>query len=604
MFKSLSFLGILLLLRAMPAIAVPMYDEGALLIKGVQLLRDKDDKNGYYYVPQTPRLSTKADKSYELLFLKYTGKAKECNGGIFHALVEFSLPDSLVGAVEVELKKKNKDGRILGPVPMMHHSAKDGETVEPSFRIISATLSSNQMMRNVISSGKAPLTPGSKAAIAALLTEQGATLLWESLKRNTSDVSISLDAYYEAAVKGYNAVVTADMSLVYRHFSTISNKQSGYKKEQIRKVVDSLAKVGGLKVEVFDRSQSLGIKTGEMEAILNLVTNKLTEALFNLEKGWAVPPNPVSQDKGFREVGKVDDGKDRTVGQIGDYIYMGPFAGLFGSKFNNEYIPDDQYVLKDIKDIRTNSFVLNLSKSSTIKVPIHTAGNIGSVYSLLGNTERYFKIVNMDDAAFQRKEVVFQVDAKYKEGFSEWVNAVSVNFRKRYGDEHDAVTKSISFLSDDLNKGTFQKIIDFPRLGIATDDWDYYEYQVKWDLNRSDTDTVQTDSLWIKSHLPFVLLDFPLEKKEISLDVDKSAFLEKGVKTVQILFSAPLAGKKRLVRTVFLRSADAESIKTVAVYHDPKQLIEYEVHWYPSRGESSLPQVLNENNHVITLIPK
>lgn len=606
--------------------AIPMYDEGSMLIKGVQLLRDKDDKNAYYYIPQYPRLSTKADKSYELLCMKYTGKNKESNGGVFHALIEFNLPDNFLKEIEVELKKKNREARIVGPVPMMENTPKEGEEVEPSFRIVSAILSStegaNAMTSKVITSGKAPITPGSKAAISALLNQQGATLLWNSLQSNTSDVSIALDAYYEAAVKGYNAVVTADMSVFYKHFSTFHNKQgdtknpianapgssffqqNGYKKEQIRTVVDSLAKVGGIKIDVVDRSQGLNIKVGDMESILNLVTNKLIDMLFNLEKGWSVAPEKVNRNEGFREVGKVDDGKDKVVSQVGDYIFMGPFAGLMGSKFNEQYIPDDQYVLKDIKDIRTNKFVLNLSKTSTIRVPIHTAGNIGAIYGLLGNDPQYFRIVNMEDATFQRKDVSFFINGKFADGFGEWVNAVSVNFRKKYSNGQEDVTGRVSFLPDDLKKGTQLKSVDYPRLGITTDDWEEYEYQIKWDINGKALFYPPKETEWLKAKTPMVTLNFPFDKEEVIIDADKAAFTEKGISAVQVVFASQISGEKKVVRSVLIRASDTEFTKKVNIYHDPQQPIVCKITWYSPQGEKTMPlEMLKETNYM-TLIPK
>jgi hypothetical protein len=588
--------------------AVPMYDEGSMLIKGVQLLRDKDDKNAYYYIPQYPRLSTKADKSYELLCMKYTGKNKESNGGVFHALIEFNLPDNFLKEIEVELKKKNSEGHIVGPVPMMENTPKEGEEVEPTFRIVSAILSStegaNAMTSKVITSGKAPITPGSKAAISALLNQQGVTLLWNSLQSNTSDVSIALDAYYEAAVKGYNAMVTADMSVFYKHFSIFSNKQGGYKKTQIRNVVDSLARMGGIKIDVVDRSQGLNIKTGDMESILNLVTNKLLDVLFNLEKGWAVSPNKVDRIEGFREVGKVDDGKDKVVSQVGDYVFMGPFAGLMGSKFNEQYIPDDQYVLKDIKDIRTNKFVLNLSKTSTIRVPIHTAGNIGAIYGLLGNDPQYFRIVNMEDATFQRKDVSFFINGKFADGFGEWVNAVSVNFRKKYSNGQEDVTGRVSFLPDDLKKGTQLKSVDYPRLGIATDDWEEYEYQIKWDINGKAILSPTKETEWLKARTPMVTLNFPFDKEEVIIDADKAAFTEKGISAVQVVFASQISGEKKVVRSILIRASDTEFSKKVNIYHDSLQPIVCKITWYSPQGEKTMPlEVLKETNYM-TLIPK
>ena len=52
----------------------------------------------------------------------------------------------------------------------------------------------------------------------------------------------------------------------------------------------------------------------------------------------------------------------------------GGFTKFFAGTGNQEYITDNQYVLKKRKDITRNSFTLNLSLSSTIRVPVDSSG--------------------------------------------------------------------------------------------------------------------------------------------------------------------------------------------------------------------------------------
>src|SRR5687768_3855139 len=69
------------MLLAVPAGALVNYDQGARVVRGVQLLQDANDPTAYYYVPQYPRLPTKEDGSYELLCLKYVDAQGGMNGG-------------------------------------------------------------------------------------------------------------------------------------------------------------------------------------------------------------------------------------------------------------------------------------------------------------------------------------------------------------------------------------------------------------------------------------------------------------------------------------------------------------------------------------------
>jgi len=343
--RKLFYFIIALVIWAIPLQALVKYDEGRLMINGIQLLQDKDNPLLYYYLPQYPKLSVKEDGSFELLFLKYVGQGNaETNGGLFHALIEFSLPDDVLEALGKELLKIVPGARIAGPVPLLQ-TMKDGEIGMAAFKVVSSVLNSvegdNRFTQTIITSGHAPLLPGSKAAIAARLSQQGATLLWESLQGPTSDVSVAINGYYEAWVKGYNAVVTAEVSTVYEHYSKILNRQQGYDRKQLRNISDELVQNSSLKVEVFDRSQALGIKADELQAILDLVTNKLIELMFDTETGWArVPPTETAVEQ--------DQIKGRQE--------RGWFSKVFGGARDEQYVTDNQFVLKKKEDIRSNKF--------------------------------------------------------------------------------------------------------------------------------------------------------------------------------------------------------------------------------------------------------
>lgn len=475
-----------LLAAALPAVALVNYDQGQRQIQGVQLLQDFTDPDAYYYVPQYPRLATRSDGTYEMLCLKYVDPGGKGSGGLFHALIEFTLPEDVIAQIETELKKDVPKARIVGPVPLMQ-AVEDGEDGQGSFQVISSILNSTGeggFTRSVITSGKAPVTPGSKAVVSALLTPQGATLLWDSLTGPTSDVSVSIHACYEAAVLGYNAKVSADVETVYQHFSRIENVQKGFTKRQLRNVTDELHRNGALKVEVFDRSASLGIKADELEGILQTVTAKLTEVMFDAESGWSAdPPRETAVE----------------ANQIQGRQEKGWLARLFTGTGDQPYYTDDQWVLKKRKDIRQNSFTLTLAKNTTIKVPVDTAGNLGGLYAAIGKDPRYFRIVDLRDPAFETRTVHFQIDGNYADSFKDTVNFVSVNFRKVYEDQ-PAVTQSLMFDHATVQAGKTMQDVTFPRLGAAGEDWTGYEYQVRWSLRDMPTLSVPADpDEWIQS---------------------------------------------------------------------------------------------------------
>lgn len=596
------------------------YDEGAVYLKGVTLLQDRAVATDYYYLPQFPRLSVKSDGSFEFLCLKYVGEKTEKSGGLFHALISFDLADTLVQSLQKDLRKLIPGARIAGPVPLMQPKKDDPEITTPSFEIVSAILSNKEgadaMTRTVVTSGYAPLTPGSKAAVASLLNQNGATLLWDSFTGANSDVSVSLHGYYEAAVKAYNATVTAEMNVIYKHFSEMKANQEGYSKTQVRKVIDDLQKKGGIKVEVFDRSSGLGIKTSDMDGILNLVTNKLTEIMFDTKTGWSKEPEMVDPSLGFDPRGRQGDKSE--AGQVISDIAEGmsdvmgslPILGWFSPKkkknTNPEYITDNQYVLKDIQNIRTQKFYLNLSKATTIKVPFHTAGNLGGLYSTLGEDEKYFRIVNMDDPDFQKREISFQLDTKFNDAFDDIINFVTVNFRKKYSNGQKDVTSQVMLNADDLKKGVIAKSVFYPRLGLTGSEWLNYDYQVLWSF-KGRKEVVRfpaEEGKWATTSDASIGLTPPLAKEFIEIDGDREQFRTDSISSVNISFASVLGGEKKVVKNIVLRAGDQASTSKISIYHDLQSPVVYQSTWYSkTKGEAKTDLGMLGSSYLFLLPP-
>jgi hypothetical protein len=581
-----------LALLALPAWSVVKYDEGRRVINGVQLLQDAQDESLYWYLPQYPRVARKEDgETLEFLCVKYVGKGGDASGGIFHALVEFTLTPEDEATLAKALAKEIGGARLAGPVPLMQ-AVEDGEKGVGSFRVVSATLSDSAeggFTRSLVASGRAPLTPGSKASLAASLSQQGATLLFDTFQAPTSDVSVAITAYYEAQVRAYNAMVHAKMDVVYEHFSRVMALQQHYTKRQLRDITDEMRKDGAITIEVADRSQGLGIDASSMEAIVDLVTSKLTDLMFDAEMGWAKAPEREQAVEG---------------GQLAGRQERGGFAKFFAGTGDQEYVTDNQYVLKKRKDINRNEFTLNLSRSTTIRVPFDTAGNIGGFYSEYGEDPRYFRIVNMDDKSFQKREVYFRVDGDYIDSFQDTVNFVSVNFRKVYEDDsREAETSSLIFTHDDIKNGITMKSVTYPRLGDSDAGWLDYEYQVRWSVRDRPTVPIpKNEEEWLKTADPAISLTPPFHKRIVEIDADRELFAEAGIRTAVVEFATPIVGKPKLVRRATLKAGDAEPSTTVSIYHDRGSQVGWRVKWYSTKGSAST-QAQELDSDYLYLVP-
>lgn len=552
---------LLLIVGLGPAHALVNYEAGQLELNGVLLLQDSEDPNAYYYLPTAPRVSTRKDGGLELSIVKFIDPQGETSGGLFHMLITFTLPGDELEALREALKKENSKARLLGPVPLRQEE-------EGSFNIISGTLTDKGFTSSIVSSGRAPVTPGAKAAVAAKLTPHGATLLWESMSRPTSDVSVSLHTYYEAAMPSFRAKIFADVSTVYTHFSRIFNKQEAYERKQVRDVVDELIRTGDIQVDVLDRLPDDKANQA-MQSLVDLVTNKLAEIIFDTKTGFTAVPK-----------------KEQAVskGQLPGRQKKGWLAKLFTSTGNQKYVTDNQLVIKDRKDINRAVFSINLTRRSVIKVSLDTAGNISGLYEAFKDNPEMFRVVNLADPAFQKRELYFRVDGDYTGAFEKIMNFAGVSIRKSYSDHADA-TGELLFTREDIREGKPGKNWRYARLGEESDRWLDYDYRVTWSIKgQHKVRQPKDEDEWLQGNDPVITLAPPLRRLDLEIDADRFLFEDAGMRSATLEVRYKVFGKKQTDRLSVLRATDAESVSSAVLFHDPVGKILYRVNWYPGQG--------------------
>ncbi len=587
-------LAISVLLFPCVTLAAVDYDAGVMTIKGVQVFKDADDPKSYYYLPQYPRVSTNEAGDFQFLLLKYVGGPDAENGGIFHALIEFTIPDEVVHEVAARLAELRPGARLVGVLPMLQ-AGKDDPV--GSFRIISATLNADappdRLTGRVLTSGPAPLYPGSKAAVAARLSQADATILMESMAGATSDISVAIRGYYEAKVTAYNAVVTASMDTVYEHRSVVDNLTKGFSKREARRIVDQLHQDGAIDVRVYDRTVSLAVKAEDLEKVLDIVTDKLLGVMFDTKSGWSRVPKP--------EVVLAQN-------QIRGRQEKGWFGKIFGGPEDLPYYTDDQYVLKNREDSRSNRFYLNLSKATTIRLPFDSTGNIGGFYDALSEPDRkkYFRVTALDaDIDTQTQNIFFQVDGNIAEGFGNTFNTVSVNVRSIPKDGEPVTAKSLVFDSSSMGRGDGLQSITLLRLGDAGEEWRTFEYQVAWNLRSREEPLRQPSegSEWVRSSDAAVTLVPPLQRDSITLIIDTSDFEKKGIVAAVIQLMSVVVTKPEFVGEVRVRATENDPSRDVVIFHDPGEDVAYRVIWHTREGRAKGGGALLEGGLAVIAAP-
>jgi hypothetical protein len=589
----------LLLAMPMSASALVKYDEGRIQILGVQLLQDFDDPNKYYYLPQYPRIAettVDGETSLDFICIKYIGTevngTDTVSGGLFHALVDFRLPPELEEELKAELDELRPGATLEGPVPL---KPADEETLGmASFRVVSATLSNDTFSSQVVSSGRAPLTSGSKAAIAASLDSAGATLLWDSFRNgSTSDVSIAVSGYYDASVKAYNARVYASTENIYKHVSKVMTDQSGFRKRELRKIVDDMHRDQILEVEVFDQSKALGLNNSGMETILNLVTEKLTDAMFDRKTGLSKDPEQI----------KVEPTTPR--------VKRGWLGRLFRGSGNQRYVTDDRYVLKNIENIKVATFSLVLNRTTVVKVPFDSTGNLGGFFaqnfdSADDASTQYFREVSLVDPAFAVRSVQFLVDGDYVEAFADKINAVSFQFNRPYANGAPAYSNSAVFNYKNVAEGDIIRDFTYPRAGDSESNWlsDFGQYRIVWNLRDVATPLVYPgpDS-WAEASGTVVSLTPPFTRQDVRLVADTELLREAGIQRGVVKFGTVIAGVQKQVATAEILTDSADPTQMITIYHDRGEPIFYRTTWY-AKAEKRVEGTKRLDGDYIYLAPE
>ena len=553
---------LVLLFLAAPAWGLVNYEAGQLELNGILLLQDAKDADLYYYLPPAPRVSERKDGGLEISLVKFVDPKGDTSGGLLHMLVTFTLPGDELEALREALKKENGKARLAGPVPL--HQAEEG-----SFAIISGSLSDKGFTRSLITSGRAPVTPGAKAAVAAALSPHGATLLWESLTKPTSDVSVALRTYYEAVLPSFQAKISADISTVYEHFSRVKNRQENYTKRQLRDIMDELVRDGVVNVEIFDRLPEDAANKA-MQSLVDLAATKLTEIIFDQETGFtAIPEKETAVESG----------------QIAGRQKKGWLAKLFTSTGNQKYYTDNQYVLKKRTDINRAVFNINLTRRAVVNVPVDTAGNISGLYREFKDNQDMFRVVNLADPAFQKRDVYFRIDGDFSGVFEDMMNFAGISVLKKYKDREDAAGELI-FTREDIREAKLSKSWRYARLGEKEQAWLNYGYRTTWSIKgQHQIKQPGKEGEWIESSDPIITIAPPLARLDLELDADRFLFEDAGIRSATLevkytIFNKEIPAKRLAV----MRATDAESVSRAVLFHDPGKDVFYRVNWYPSKG--------------------
>ncbi len=497
-------------------------------------------KKRYYYLPPPPRVALDPEGRPQFLLMKFTSDRDTAHGGvkggILHFLCEYGLTQQQEAELRQKLKKRVRNATLMGAVRM------EDSADESSFQVISAVLSDQGFAERVVASGKAPLLPGQKVAVAARLGPEGTVLLEESLKRPTSDISVEFDMTYTAFLPAFEGKIVFDWDrfrshiddwkLKYKHKKSckwwIFGCKHSYTEDEMREVYDFLCENQVVRIEWTER-----IVDERLEAIRQAFFRFMETSFFD-----QVAPSGSNDDKPEEEMGKPKARGD--------------------SSLSTRFIAKSEEAFK--------SKTISMRATLPVKVPYRTVGNISSSWYNHAREEHpeLFAEINVDDPFFQQRPVVFTLDLDAMEIFDQAINFVTVEVRKRRRTGRDFHT-SFTLTKDEVAKNGPSRTVTYAKM--RDDSPEVFEYLVRWSL-RGGIEWPANPS-WKRGSWEGVTLSPPVRPLTVEAEADLDELQELGIRRATVEVQYRQFGKNvKDRRSIHLSPAKGEPIGSIVVFLD------------------------------------
>lgn len=456
----------------------------------------------YYYLPVNLRLSAKDDGTPEFLLLKYASNERAEAGGVQGALTHFLMHWGLTPAQERQLNEKVKAkvremaasnpmfARVTNPVvmgPIDMTAEKDN-----SFRVISAVMTDRTMTPSLVCSGRAPVVPGAKVAVAARLDKNAAQLLAATLEksRSISDVSMELTFKYNLLFPAVRGKITIDwtkfrtayenFAATYRH-NTRDTKDGGddtYSYDEVKKIYTTALETKAVNVEIDRNTTDDAVANKVVEEFLNVMIASLTDKATQDER-----PQPKSEEE------RAADPNIR-----------------YGSRYRFNRTKWESHSSRKIE-------VYNLMYRLAVPKEVVLTENLAAWYDGVRDNPRCVSTARLDDPFFEYRDINMVLAEGAEQLIGKEVTYVTVNVRKRRN-AGNTFERSVTIDKEYLKKNGVKASFTYARDG--DNNGEPYEYQTQWAFN--DGQVYPEQSPWIKGAWEGVPLSLPVRPRTIELE--------------------------------------------------------------------------------------
>ena len=486
-------------------VTITLEDGTPVTLYGKAVTLSPNYSGEYYYLPVGLRLSTKLDGATpEFLFLKYTTERGDAEGAIMHFLMEWGLTPAQERELQTKLTEKLRDlagtNRKYAAVrnPRVMGAAMLRSDTQESFRIISATLGDKGFAPSVVTSGRAPLMPGAKIAVASRLDKNGAQLLAATFEKGRSITDVSMDLHFR-----YDILMPAVDGRITVNWTQVSEEFRKYTRHRTHRDVDD---------GTLPKNNSLGddiINDTEKDSIFS----RLTESkAVKIELDNLRPDDPSVQ----KVVGAF---MDYFLQSIAEKQFAKPETKAAKDEAGTKYNPPDGLYEYKVDQTRFEKRVQSRQETYNLKMRLPVTQdwtlteNLASWYDGVKSNAACVAAVNLNDPFFQHRDINLILDLEGEEMFGTEANYVTVNVRKKRdagNDFSDRVVIDREYLKAKGVKAT----MTYAR-GTDTNP-DLYEYQAQWSFRGG---RVYPESApWVKGEWAGITLAPPIKPRKIEFE--------------------------------------------------------------------------------------
>ena len=523
--------------------ATPIMIAQEVRLHGLWCFPSLHDSTEYYYLPNQARLAVDEEGKPAFSLVRYVGSEttstrqnhsiqQASGGGLLHMLVEYHTPVKLVKQVEADLQKQldNRNVKLAGPIVFR----------EGRYGLVSSLLQGESA--TLIAQGQAPVLEGSRLALSFALTPEQTTLLQQSLRMATSDLSVIFEMDFEGITPGYNATLTVDWDKI--------NQQERAEAEA------KLFWVGGSVKQHIDRlieQQAITLNTvgedGQMDQLMRRVYETVVEMLFR-------PVTPeVESPKTSDVLGLLSSLKNEISSGF----------SLFGK-------------YERIEQQRQGKAVLSLNKKQSVSRQHLITFNLGNFYQERGNDLQHFRDVSLEDPTFQKRTVTVNVDGSLVPAFDTLVNSVTVTLEKAH-QSGDTTLREITLSRNNQEASPLA-------YGFQQDNdrklWLQYRYKTAWQF-QGYPGVRQTD--WVVQTAPEITVYAPYQSRSVLIEGSTEELQKADIRAIVVEINHQFFNQSQQQRRIiYPREAEIqESINLLMALDQPEY--NYTITWIKSNGE-------------------